>query len=158
MAKKQRLSIVDGVLTVEYPTIGKIFKAVLAAYPKDIYIECNSADHGIKQKFGDAESGGTPAEKFAEVQLIHESLLAGDWNRTGTPDLTPMILEAVARIKKVPIAKVQEIAEKVGPDEVKVWGQSPDVKAMRLQILAERARDAAKAPDAKLGKIAGIDA
>lgn len=136
MAKKQRLSVVGTVLTVEYPTIGKKFTTDYSKYPAAIQV-CALA-HGYKQKFGDAKSGESPAEKFAEVQAIHASLLAGEWERTVTIDLTPIICEAVARIKRMPLAKVQKAAE--GHEEkVKDWGSNPKVRAEILKIRSERA-------------------
>lgn len=141
MAKKQRVSFVEGTVVVEYPTIGKVFKADTSKYPKVIQM-CALA-HGYKQKFGDAKSGGTPAEKYAEVLAIHESLMKGEWERTATVDLTPIICEAVARIKKVPLAKLEKIA-KSNPDKVKEWGSNGKVRAEIYQIRAERAAAAAK--------------
>lgn len=136
MAKKQRVSFVDGILTVEYPTIGKTFKADTRKY-QPIVQDCAKA-HGYKQKFGDAASGGTPAEKYAEVQSIHASLLAGEWERTAAPDLTPIICEAVARIKRVAYDKVLKLAVD-NEETVKTWGTNPKVKAEILKIRAERA-------------------
>lgn len=141
MAKKQRVSFVAGVLSVEYPTIGKMFKAEVSKYPEAILQA--AMVHGFKQKFGDAASGGTPAEKYVEVQKIHESLLAGEWERTAAPDLTPIICEAVARIKKLPLAKVQKAAE-ANEEQVKTWGSNPKVKAEILKIRAEKAAKAAE--------------
>lgn len=136
MAKKQRVSFVDGVLTVEYPTIGKTFKVDTRKYVALIQACANA--HGFKQKFGDAASGGTAQEKYAEVQAIHASLLAGEWERTAAPDLTPIICEAVARIKRVAYDKVLKIAD--GNEEtVKTWGSNPKVKAEILKIRSERA-------------------
>lgn len=139
--KKQRVSFVEGILSVEYPTIAKVFKANVSKYPEAIREA--AMIHGFKQKFGDAASGGTPGEKFAEVQSIHDSLLAGEWERTATIDLTPLILEAVARIKGVSVAKMQKAAEKAGVDKVKEWGQHPQTKAEIAKIRAEKAEKAA---------------
>lgn len=138
MAKKQRVSVVGTVLTVEYPTIGKKFTVDFSGYPEAIQ-DCALA-HGYKQKFGDAASGGSPAEKYAEVQAIHASLLAGEWERTATPDLTPIILEAVSRIKKVPMKKLEGVPE----EKVKEWGANGKVRAEILKIRAERAAKAAE--------------
>ena len=148
MAKKQRVSVVGTVLTVEYPTIGKVFKVDFATYPEEI--QPIALAHGFKQKFGDAKSGGTPAEKFAEVQLIHASLLAGEWERTTGPvDLTPIICEAVARIMKAKLPAVMKIAE-AHPDRVETWKTQPRVRAEILKIRAERAAEAAEADDEEI--------
>ena len=148
MAKKQRVSFVEGAIVVEYPTIGKVFRADTSKYPAMIQ-ECARA-HGYKQKFGDAASGGSPAEKFAEVQAIHASLLAGEWERTANVDLTPLICEAIARIQKKPLAKVTQAAEKAGADKVKEWGSNAKVKAEMLKIRAERAAKEAANDDAEI--------
>lgn len=145
MAKKQRVSMVGTMLTVEYPTIGKKFSVDTAKYP-DAIQTCAKA-HGYKQKFGDAASGGSPAEKYAEVQKIHETLMSGEWERTATPDLTPIICEALARIKRVPLAKVEKAAEEAGEEQVKAWGTNPKVKAEILKIRAERAAKVAAESD-----------
>lgn len=147
MAKKQRVTVVDGVLTCEYPTIGKKFVRKLADYPKEIYVPCLASDHGIKQKFGDAASGQGAAEKFAEVQAIDASLMAGEWERTANVDLTPLICEAIARLQKKDLKKVLKAAEKAGAEKVKEWGSKPKVKAEILQIRAERAAKAADDAD-----------
>lgn len=143
MAKKQSVSFRTDektgakILRVEYPTIGKTFEVVVSKYPAEI-LACAIA-HGFKQKFGDAASGGTPAEKYAEVQAIHASLLAGEWERTAAPDLTPIICEAISRINKLPLKDVVKAAEKGGEEKVKTWGANPRVKAEILKIRAERA-------------------
>jgi hypothetical protein len=138
--KKQRVSVVDNVLTVEYPTIGKKFTADLMQY-SSLIRDCAMV-HGFKQKFGDAASGDTPAAKFEMVQRIHDSLLNGEWELTATVDRTPLILEAVARVKKIPLKKLQDA--KFPEEKVKEWGSNAKVKAMILQIQAERSAKAAK--------------
>lgn len=135
--KKQRVSFVDGALIVEYPTIGKKFSAEIAQYPAEIREA--AMIHGFKQKFGDAASGGSPAEKFEEVQAIHASLLSGEWERTAAPDLTPLIIEAVASIQGIKVDKVRKVIE-AAPEKAKEWGQNLKVKAW---IAAKRAKDAA---------------
>ena len=143
MAKKQSITVVDGVLTCEYPTISKKLVVDLAGFSDEIRLL--AMNHGFKQKFGDAASGKSAAEKFAEVQAIHASLLEGEWERTASPDLTPIILEAVSRIKKIPLAKLQ--AANPAEEKVKEWGSNGKVKAMILKIRAERAAKEAEAAD-----------
>lgn len=126
--------------TVAYPTIGKSFSADISKYPEAIREELTR--HGWKQKFGDAESGGTPTEKYAMVQRMHEALMNGQWELTSTVDMTPAILEAVSRIKKLPIKKLEEAAQK-HPERVKEWGAHPKIKAMIAQMRAEKAAKAA---------------
>lgn len=147
MAKKQRVSVVGTVLTVEYPTINKIFRTDFSKY--NAAVQQFALAHGYKQKFGDAESGGTASEKYAEVQLIHAALLDGEWERVGTRDLTPIICEAVARIKKIPLGKIEKVA--AGSEEiVKTWGANLKVKAEILKIRSERAAKAAEESDEEI--------
>lgn len=136
MAKKQSITVAEGVLVCEYPEIKKVFRVKLADYPESI--KHDAMLHGFKQKFGDAASGKSAAEKFAEVQAIHASLLEGKWERTATIDLTPIICEAVSRLKGIPLAKIQKAAEKK-PEQVKSWGSNAQVKAEIAKIRAEKA-------------------
>lgn len=147
MAKKQRVSVVGTVLTVEYPTIGKKFSVDFSKYAEPIQVAALA--HGYKQKFGDAASGGTPQEKLAEVEAIHASLLAGEWERTASPDLTPLICEAVSRLQGIPLAKLQKVADKE-PEKVKSWGSNLKVKAEMMKIRAEKAAQAADESDEEL--------
>jgi hypothetical protein len=148
MAKKQKVAVVGWVLTAEYPTIGKKFSADISKYPQAMKDEL--CKHGAKQKFGDAESGGSPQDKYAMVQRIHEGLMQGNWELTSTPDMSGIILEAVSRLKKIPVAKLEPIAAK-NPEKVKEWGGNVKVKAEIARIRAERAQKAAdEAEDADL--------
>ena len=132
--KKQQVSVVNGVLTVEYPTIGKSFKADLSQYSDAV--RGFALIHGFKQKFGDAASGGTPAEKFQMVQRIHESLLNGEWELTATPDHSTIVLEAICNLKKLKLDKVQKVAT---PEKIKEWASNVRVKAEIARIRATRA-------------------
>ena len=136
MAKKQKVSMTGWTLTIEYPSIGKTFHADILKYPKEMQEELQK--HGAKQKFGDAESGGTPVEKYAMVQRIHEGLLAGQWELTGTPDMSGIVAEAVGRIKKVKPEKILAIFEKM-PEKIKEFASNVKVKAEIAKIRAERA-------------------
>jgi hypothetical protein len=141
MAKKQKVSVQGTIVTVEYPTIGKRVSIDLAILSAEMQRE--AALHGLKQKLGDAESGGSPTEKFAMASRIVASLREGQWELTATPvDLTPIIVEAVSRIKKIPQAKI--LATKPSEDQVKSWGSNAKVKAEILKIRAERAAKAAE--------------
>lgn len=147
MAKKQRLSIAEGVLIVEYPTISKVFKVELGKYPESI--RSDAMLHGFKQKFGDAASGGTPHEKYAEVQAIHASLLAGQWERTASFDMSPTILQAVANLQgleydasKGTLTKGNKSATPT-EEQVKEWGANPQVRAEIARMRAEKAQAAA---------------
>ena len=69
---------------------GSVFTGDCMTLPENIYQPCDAARHGIAQKLGDAKSGGTAAEKYAEVLLIWDSMKGpgrgngeGSWNRKG---------------------------------------------------------------------------
>ena len=152
--KKQQLSFIGDTLTVVYPSIGKTFVVNCSKYPASIYTRSDASEHGIKQKLGDAKSGGTPSEKYAEVQLIHASLLNGDWERTASPDHSGIIKEAVSRIKKVTITKIEATLAKIDEDKrdekIKEWGTNLQVKAEVAKIRAERAAKAADEDDSDI--------
>jgi len=141
--KKQEITMVGTVITCVYTSIGKTFSFDTAKYPASIQVDATA--HGYKQKFGDAKSGKSAAEKYAEVLLIHTSLLAGEWERTARPDLTPLVLEAVARIKglkvdleKRTLAKGSKVS-KPSEEQVREWSGNNKVRATMLKIRAERA-------------------
>lgn len=140
--KKQEITTQGTVITCSYPSINKRFEFDTARYPDSIQQDAKM--HGYRQKFGDAKSGKDASEKYAEVQLIHASLLAGEWERTATPDFTPLILEAVARIKglkvdleKRTLAKGNKVS-KPSEEQVKEWSANQKVRAMMQKIRAEK--------------------
>jgi hypothetical protein len=146
-AKKQLLQWLETlfgkeVLKIEYPSIGKKLVVKISEYSDEIRQEAML--HGFKQKFGDAKSGATAAEKYADVIAIHESLLAGEWERTATPqDRGPLICLAVWRLKvkegkKITLEAVTSHANEVGEDEVKAWGAKKKVRAEIRRIEEER--------------------
>lgn len=149
MAKKQIVGVVGTIVSVTYPTLGN--KQVHVDYEAlSPEMKLQAGLHGLKQKLGDAASGDSPAEKHAMAQRIIAGLREGQWELTAAPvDLTPIICEAVSRIKKLPLAKV-EAAAKVKPDAVKEWGTNAKVKAEILKIRAERAAKVAEEQDEDL--------
>ena len=148
--KKQQISIVNGVLTVEYPTIGKKFVTDLSKYGQPV--QDAAVQHGFKQKFGDAESGGTPAEKYAMVQRIHQGLLEGNWELVGERDNSAIVVQAVMNLKKLKVAQIEKVLEKL-PDaatrkaKVKEWSAKAAVKAEIAKIRAARAAKIAEEAD-----------
>lgn len=155
--KKQKVSIVSGVIACEYPSIGKTFKGNLKELPASVFIDCDAAQHGMKQKLGDAESGGTPAEKYAEVQVIWESLKAGEWNRTVSIDRTPEILEAVGALtgskfdrEKMTLTNSAGKVAKPSEAEVKTWASNLEVKVKIKEMQLAKARKAAAESKDKL--------
>lgn len=137
MAKpKQKLSVEGSILTIEYPQIGKKFVVDVSQY--DEGIQESALMHGYMQKYGDAASGGDAAEKYEEVQKIHQSLLDGEWKRTASPDTSAIVIEALSRLKGIPKEKLEQAFEKE-PERLKELRTHVKVKAEIAKILAERA-------------------
>lgn len=156
--KKQKLSIAEGILTIEYPPIGKTFKADLNAYPESIQEDARY--HGFAQKFGDAKSGHSAQEKYMMVQRIHENLMSGNWELVSSPDMSAIIIEAVARAKKLKPQVIADSLEKLDDEErettLKAWGSNVKVKAIIAQIRAERAKKAAEDADEDEIEVPGL--
>lgn len=146
--KKQKLAFVADVLTVEYPSIGKWITVDCSTLPSSIYIACDSARHGMKQKLGDVESGKTPMEKYTQALKVVESLKAGEWDLTANRDDTPFVVEAVARVKQVKVEKLQKILDQLDEEKavelVREWRGNLKVKNAMAQIRAEKAAKAAE--------------
>ena len=134
--KKQKLSIKGTTLTVAYPSIGKTFVTDYSKYPAAIKLAATA--HGFSQKFGDAKSGCSPAEKYEMVQRIHESLLAGDWELTGTRDTSAIVIEAIVRLKDIPEVDLKKAIE-AKPEKLVEWRENVKVRAEIAKIRAERA-------------------
>ena len=148
MAKKQRVSVVNWIGTVEYPTLGKKVTADITKYPKEMQEELMR--HGWRQKFGDAASGKEPAEKYEMAKRIHAGLMDGQWELTANVDLTPLVLEAVARLKglkfnpdKLTLSKGDKVL-KPNEKDIAGWRTNAQVKAEIATIRAERLQDQAE--------------
>ena len=150
--KKQQVSFNGNTLTVEYPTIGKKFVVDCSKYPPEIYQPCAASQHGMKQKFGDAESAKSAVEKYAMVQRIHAGLLEGEWKLKSSGPQFEIIVEAICRLEKVGYAgRVGETGNflfkkpgKKEPSEVTMeklqeYGSNLKIKAEVAKIRAERA-------------------
>lgn len=87
MAKLQSISWQQDIINIAYGN-GQIFMGDCNTLPANIYQPCDASRHGISQKLGDAKSGGTASEKYAEVLEIWSGLQAGNWNRKGGTDET----------------------------------------------------------------------
>lgn len=146
--KKQKLAFVGDVLTVEYPSIGKTITLDCAALAPSVYVACDAARHGMKQKLGDVESGKTPMEKYTQALRVVDSLKAGEWDLTANRDDTPFVVEAVARVKKVKADRIEKILDGLEDEQaatlVKEWRSNLQVKNAMAQIRAERAAVAAQ--------------
>jgi hypothetical protein len=140
--KKQLVTVEGSVITVAYPTIKKT--VVLDVSKCSAEVREAMLMHGGSQKLGDAASGKSPTEKFDMATRIVESLYAGSWNlESREVDTTAIVVEAVSRIKKLKITKVQEVIDALSEDDaaekVKDWRSNVKVKAEIAKIRAERA-------------------
>ena len=145
--KKQKVAVVGTILTIDYPSINKRFTVDYAKYMASV--QSDAMAHGFKQKFGDAKSGESAAEKFEMVKRIHENLLTGQWELTATPDHSGIIIEAVCNLKKWKEKEVRKTLE-ANPDKLKEFGTNVKVKAEIARIRAERAAAAAEGDDTEL--------
>ena len=141
MAKKQIIDWTGDVIHIAYGN-GSKFETDCTKYPPHIYTPCAAARHGIAQKFGDAKSGGTAAEKYAEVQLIHTSLLGGDWNRKGEGGsvelLMPEVWMVLAAGDEEKAEAWQAKWEALSAEGKDVVLAKPDVKTALVKVKAER--------------------
>lgn len=143
--KKQSIDWNGDVIKIAYGN-GARFEEDCMSLPESIYQPCAAARHGIAQKLGDAKSGGTAAEKFAEVQAIWQNMLGGLWNRraegAGIDALMPRAYEIIAGL----MGKSADIAaawfkEYLGADEARKEEirAKPHMKSAINQARAERA-------------------
>lgn len=165
MAKKQVVGVkmdYDGakkltsaIVTVSYPAIGKSVSIDYLGLSPEMKLQAGL--HGLKQKLGDAESGGSASEKHAMAARIIGGLREGQWELTATPvDQTPIVCEALSRLKKVPYAKMMDAAKKAGEEKVKEWGGNAQVRAMILKIRAEKAEKLAEEMEEEDLEIPGL--
>lgn len=153
MAKKQKVEVLMNGETavgvqVSYPTIRKSLRLAFAGLSAEVMHY--AAVHGFKQRLGDAESGGSPAEKYEMAKRIVESLEAGSWDLTTRVDDGAIVIEAVARIKEETVEVVRkavEAAGEEGPEKLKAWRANAKVKAEMAKIRSERAAAAAEEAD-----------
>lgn len=143
MAKgKQKVTVNGSVVKVEYPTIKKFVSVDVDKL--DTSVTQAALIHGVKQRLGDAASGGTAQEKYEMAGRIVEAFHAGQWELADRITDDSIVIEAVARIKERDEEEIRAIVERKGPDEtVKVWRTNGKVKAEILNIRAERAQTAA---------------
>jgi hypothetical protein len=137
MAKKQTVAVIGRVITVSYPTIKKSVSLDLDKCSAEMVEQLTI--HGGKQKLGDAKSGGTPQEKFDMASRIIAGIYDDQWELTSTPDMSGIVIEAVATLKGLTYEKVEKAVES-NPDKVKEWASNPKVKAQIAQIRADRAQ------------------
>lgn len=148
--RKQKITHVGPLYTVEYPTIKKTLKFDVSKFSDEVREE--AMYHGFDQKYGDAKSGGTPMEKYEMTQRILAAHEAGSWNVEDRVFDISLILAAVARVKEITVTQAKDALAKFGDDDeqiakAKEWSQNKKVKAAIAAIRAERLAEAAEESD-----------
>lgn len=139
MAKKQQVYRKGNIVGVTYPELGKAVEVDVTKLSDEI--QHLGLCHGIGQVLGDAASGKSAAEKFEMASRKRDALLSGDWELTSTRDDTPLVKEALLRLK--PGLNVEKISE----EKLKEYRAHAKVKAAIAQIRAERAEAQAEEAD-----------
>lgn len=142
--KKQVIDWQGEIVVIKYGN-GAEFRGDCSELPEAIYTNTAAAKHGITQKLGDVKSGGTASEKYAEVQLVWQSLKAGDWNRRGTGEgvegLMPDVFQVLAATQPNPEKAAAEWLakyEKLGDEAKEELRNKPHMKAAINKVKAER--------------------
>lgn len=127
---------------------GKVLTVNPEDYPTEIRGRLTS--HGASQKIGDGTSGFSKKQDFAgaweAMTSIHEALMAGNWEREGggfgvsIEDLS----EAIAKLKKVDIAKAKAAVDSAPVEKRREWASNKQVAAEIQAIRLRRAKEAAK--------------
>lgn len=142
--KKQVIDWHGETVIIKYGN-GAEFQGDCSELPEAIYTPCAAAKHGITQKLGDVKSGGTAAEKYAEVQLVWQSMKAGDWNRRGTGEgieaLMPEVFAVLAATQPDPEKAAENWFakyEKLSDEAKEELRGKPHMKAAINKVKAER--------------------
>jgi hypothetical protein len=136
---------------------------VLDVSPDDMNqdIQRQAMYHGFNQKIRDAASGfdltgkkGTPDfdGAFEAMQLVIESLTAGDWNRKAGGGNSNMkyLAAAIAQMKGVEVEKAQMVVDKADDATKKTWLASAKVKAAIADIISKQAQAKAEQAEEEL--------
>lgn len=141
MAKKQQVSRKGNIVGVFYPSLNKGVEVDLARLSDTV--KFLGLAHGIGQKLGDAESGGTAREKYEMASRIRDNLYAGEWELTTSVDNSGEVVTAVSGIKGIPEAEVEKALEGLTEEERKAkvasWRSNPKVKAAIAKARADKA-------------------
>lgn len=130
----------------------------LSAYSEEIVERL--ALHGLSQKLGDSVTSFSKARDFhgafGALQGVEDNLRAGVWsNRAGggTADL----VAAIALLQGIEVEDAQALVDRMDEEQLASIKKHPAIKAKVAELVAERAKEAAKADDGSLGELlAGI--
>ena len=134
-------------------------RASLAEYSEEI--RDRLALHGLSQKIGDSTSNLSKDRDFhgafSKMQSVEDNLRAGVWSDrsgTGTADLVTVL----AKMQGATLEDTQAAVDKMDEEQLKLVKGNASVKAALADLVAKRAKEAAKgaAPLAELlGSIFG---
>lgn len=149
-AVKVQQTIVEGtVVKLFYPALRKGVQVDVGTFSQKLLMA--AAIHGVKQRLGDAESGGTAAEKYEMAQrIIEEAFDADSWDLTTRVIDPKLVVEAVAAVMGKTEGEIRAVLERLGeeaPERIKEWRGKAKVKAKILEIQAARAKAKAEEAD-----------
>lgn len=140
--KVQKTTVEGTVVKLFYPALKKGVEVDVGGFSSKLLLA--AAIHGVKQRLGDAESGGTAAEKYEMAQrIIEEAFEMDSWDLTTRVIDPKLVVEAVASVKGVEETEVRAALDRAGeaaPEKIKEWRGNAKVKAKILEIQAARAK------------------
>jgi hypothetical protein len=147
--KVQKTTVEGTVVKLYYPALKKGVQVDVGTFSEKLLLA--AALHGVKQRLGDAESGGSAAEKYEMAQRIIDEAFAQDsWDLTTRTVDPKLVIEAVASVMGKTEDEIRAVLERLGeeaPERIKEWRGKAKVKAKILEIQAARAK--AKADEAE---------
>lgn len=147
--KVQKVSVEGMKVAVFYPSLKKGVSVDVGAFSEKLMRA--AALHGVKQRLGDAESGGSASEKYEMAQrIIAEAFEQDSWELTTRVVDPKLVVQAMAEVKGVAESEVRAALDRAGedaPEKLKEWRQHPKVKAAILKIQAANAAKVAEEAD-----------
>lgn len=139
-------------------TNGETLTANLGMLPEDIITRL--AVHGLSQKIGDSyasanEKGWSVDECRDQALSVYNSLMDGNWASSGGSG-TNILAEAVARITGLDVDECAAKVRGMTDEERKELAKRADVKAVVLDIKAERAKAKVKDGDTDASDLADL--
>lgn len=147
--KVQKVDVKGSVVSVFYPALKRGVSVDVSTFSEKLAFA--ALLHGVKQRLGDAASGGTAVEKFEMAQrIIEEAFEQDSWELTTRTVDPRLVIDAMAAVKGVSEAEVRAALERAGekaPEKIKEWRGNDKIKAKILEIQAARAKAKAEESD-----------
>lgn len=138
---EKTIDVDAGTLVLGFPS-GEAMTIKMSDFPEEIVHQL--AFHGLSQKATDATAGKSAEESEERVRAVIDALQAGNWTvrgsgtgSGGTGRITQLV-EAVARIKGIPVEDAKAAVDGLEDEQKKALQKSPTVKAMIMTIKQER--------------------